>query len=92
MGRKGGGILCKDARASSEGEGRGLGLLSLEEGRLGYDWRAVRVLLLLECGCGKGALWEGELGGWIGRSELGREAGGRSETGWTLWWLACEVG
>lgn len=88
MGRESGSaILCEDACASSEGEGGGLGLLSLEEGRLWYGGGAVRVLLL-ECGCGVGALREGVLGGRIGRSELGGEAGGGSEARWTLWGLA----
>ena len=91
MGReRGGAILCEDACARREGEGGGLGLLSLEEGRLWYGGGAVRVLLL-EGGCGVGALGEGVLGGRIGRSELGREAGGGSEARWTLRGLACGV-
>lgn len=82
----GGAILCEDACAGSEGEGGGLWLLSLEEGRLGYGGSAVRVLLL-EGGCGVGALREGVLGGRIGRSELRRQPGGGSETRRTLWGL-----
>lgn len=90
MGReRSGAILREESWASTKGEGGGLGLLSLEEGRLRYGGSAVRVLLL-EGGCGVGALREGVLGRRIGRSELGREASGGGEARWTLWGLTWE--